>query len=156
MEEHASTWENAFVLQAMKETNVKLVSSISMCLLSLTSAYSGVSVWMMKRCLPLQGSQRGSHTAGWALGESDVTCLQTSLLLMFDSLLYHLIPYLALFLLVTGLGKNPQALSVQAILWQMHVLLCQACVEQLFSNVTAIRSCVEQIRFDPTPLKGPL
>lgn len=44
MEEHASTWENAFVLQAMKETNVKLVSSISMCLLSLTSAYSGVSV----------------------------------------------------------------------------------------------------------------
>lgn len=75
---------------------------------------------------------------------------------MFDSLLYHLIPYLALFLLVTGLGKNPQAVSVQAILWQMDVLLHQACVEQLFSNVTAIRRCVEQIRFDPTPLKGPL
>lgn len=29
MEERASIWENAFVLRAMKETNVKLVNAIS-------------------------------------------------------------------------------------------------------------------------------
>lgn len=40
MEERVFTWENAFALQAMKETNVKLVSSISVCLLSLTSTSS--------------------------------------------------------------------------------------------------------------------
>lgn len=72
----------------------------------------------------------------------------------FDSLLDHLIPYLVFFLLVTGLGNDHQAVSMQAILWQTDGLLCQACAEQRFSNVTAIRTWAQQNRFEPTPLKG--
>jgi len=78
MEERVSIWENAFVLRAMKETNVKLVSSISVCLFSLTSVYSSAGVWMMKCCLPLLGSQQGSHVAGW--GPWRAPCFRTSFL----------------------------------------------------------------------------
>lgn len=125
MEERVSTWENAFVLRAMKETNVKLVSSISVCLLSLTSTYSHVSVWMMKCYLLLLGSQQGSHMADW--GPWRVRCRMPSNEFptdKFDSLLDHLIPYLVLFLLVTGLGNNPQAVSMQVILCGRQMCCC--------------------------------
>lgn len=59
----------------------------------------------------------------------------------FDLLLDHFIPYLFLFLLVTGLGDNAQGVKYASnTLWQTDVLLCQACMEQLFSNILAIHN----------------
>lgn len=115
MEARVSIWENAFVLQAMKETNVKLVSSISVCLLSFTSAFSSVSAWTVTCDLPLLGSQRGSHTAVWdPQSQTPHASRQVSYLeVWFIAGPSHPLPCSVF--MGTRLGNNPQAVCMQVI-----------------------------------------
>lgn len=150
MEGRVSIWENAFVLQAMKETNVKSVSSISVCLCHLLLV--SMPEWQYVTCLRWAQSKGLTQQFG-TLGVRCHMPPNKFPTQKFDSFLYHLTPCPALCSLVTRHGNNPEAISIQAVPCGRQ-MCCHAKLVGCIYFQTLRQITLKQIKFELSPLKG--